>query len=419
MSDVAARAVERRYLVLTVLRWLPTGLLIPVMVLLLTERGFSLGAIGAIGAVQGRHRVRAGAADRWPRRRPGSPPGAGGRHRCRSHRGRGLRVRPHGLAARGRAPAGGRLPGAGERTAQRLVRRCRARGRSPDRHRARAQPRHRRAGHCDRRRRPGRRWACGARSCAGRRGVGRAAGAGRGAPRRRDRCATAVDDRGAPAGGLVRGAHVGGRRAVRRTRGRHHAAVVACAAVPGARRGAVGLRHDRVRDSAAAAARRGRRRCRPGGRAAGTDQFGGVDRVGARRRGRAVDHAPAGLRGLGGRAADRAGRDGRGDGPRGRPGRCGGRVPRDLLGARRVEPGAPGAAARPGRPGAPRDGAVGQLDDEPVGRRGGRHRAGAAGRHDRPDAGHGGRAVVLALAAPLYWPAIRAERGVRAAVAGG
>lgn len=53
MSDVAARAVERRYLVLTVLRWLPTGLLIPVMVLLLTERGFSLGVIGAIGAVQG------------------------------------------------------------------------------------------------------------------------------------------------------------------------------------------------------------------------------------------------------------------------------------------------------------------------------------------------------------------------------
>jgi len=53
VSDVAARAVERRYLVLTVLRWLPTGLLIPVTVLLLTERGFSLGAIGAIGAVQG------------------------------------------------------------------------------------------------------------------------------------------------------------------------------------------------------------------------------------------------------------------------------------------------------------------------------------------------------------------------------
>lgn len=53
MTGVQARLVERRFLVLRALRWLPTGLLIPVMVLLMVERGFSLAQIGLIGAAQG------------------------------------------------------------------------------------------------------------------------------------------------------------------------------------------------------------------------------------------------------------------------------------------------------------------------------------------------------------------------------
>ena len=53
MTTVQARSVEHRFLVLRALRWFPTGLMIPVMVLLMTERGFSLAEIGLIGAAQG------------------------------------------------------------------------------------------------------------------------------------------------------------------------------------------------------------------------------------------------------------------------------------------------------------------------------------------------------------------------------
>ena len=53
MSTARARGIERRFLVLRALRWLPTGLLVPVMVLLMLERGFSLAQIGLIGAAQG------------------------------------------------------------------------------------------------------------------------------------------------------------------------------------------------------------------------------------------------------------------------------------------------------------------------------------------------------------------------------
>lgn len=45
--------VRRRFLLLRGLRWLSTGLLIPVTVLLLLDRGFSLGQIGLITAAQG------------------------------------------------------------------------------------------------------------------------------------------------------------------------------------------------------------------------------------------------------------------------------------------------------------------------------------------------------------------------------
>ena len=45
--------VRRRFLVLRGLRWLPTGLMIPVLVLLLLERGLSLGQLGLAFAAQG------------------------------------------------------------------------------------------------------------------------------------------------------------------------------------------------------------------------------------------------------------------------------------------------------------------------------------------------------------------------------
>jgi len=53
VTAAQARSVQRRFLVLRALRWVPAGLTIPVMVLLMTERGFSLAEIGLIGAAQG------------------------------------------------------------------------------------------------------------------------------------------------------------------------------------------------------------------------------------------------------------------------------------------------------------------------------------------------------------------------------
>lgn len=53
MSVEDARRIRRRFLVLRALRWLPTGLLIPVTTLLLIERGFSLAEIGVVHAAQG------------------------------------------------------------------------------------------------------------------------------------------------------------------------------------------------------------------------------------------------------------------------------------------------------------------------------------------------------------------------------
>jgi predicted GNAT family acetyltransferase/MFS family permease len=46
-------AVARRFAVLTALRWLPTGLLMPILVVLKQERGLSLGQVGMVFAVQG------------------------------------------------------------------------------------------------------------------------------------------------------------------------------------------------------------------------------------------------------------------------------------------------------------------------------------------------------------------------------
>ena len=58
MTPTAAAALDahearRRFLLLRGLRWLPTGLLIPVLVLLLLERGLTLGQIGLVTAAQG------------------------------------------------------------------------------------------------------------------------------------------------------------------------------------------------------------------------------------------------------------------------------------------------------------------------------------------------------------------------------
>ena len=53
MSVLGARSARRRFLVLIALRWLPTGLLIPVTVLLALSRGLSLTEIGLIFSIQG------------------------------------------------------------------------------------------------------------------------------------------------------------------------------------------------------------------------------------------------------------------------------------------------------------------------------------------------------------------------------
>jgi MFS family permease len=53
MTALDARSARRRYLILIGLRWLPTGLLIPVTVLLALSRGLSLTEIGLIFSIQG------------------------------------------------------------------------------------------------------------------------------------------------------------------------------------------------------------------------------------------------------------------------------------------------------------------------------------------------------------------------------
>jgi MFS family permease len=53
VNDLDGRTARRRYLILIALRWLPTGLLIPVTVLLALSRGLSLTEIGLIFSIQG------------------------------------------------------------------------------------------------------------------------------------------------------------------------------------------------------------------------------------------------------------------------------------------------------------------------------------------------------------------------------
>ncbi len=51
MTTLDVAAVTRRFVILTALRWLPTGLLVPILVLLFTSRGFSLTQYAAIATV--------------------------------------------------------------------------------------------------------------------------------------------------------------------------------------------------------------------------------------------------------------------------------------------------------------------------------------------------------------------------------
>jgi len=53
VGAVAVARARRRYVVLTALRWFPTGVTVPVLVLLLTRRGLSLGQVGAVLALYG------------------------------------------------------------------------------------------------------------------------------------------------------------------------------------------------------------------------------------------------------------------------------------------------------------------------------------------------------------------------------
>lgn len=71
---MTAGGIRRRFLILRGFRWLPTGLAIPVLVLLLVDRGFSLGQIGLATAAQGLlvlvlELPTGGLADTWGRRR--------------------------------------------------------------------------------------------------------------------------------------------------------------------------------------------------------------------------------------------------------------------------------------------------------------------------------------------------------------
>ena len=53
MTALTASAATRRFLILTGLRWIPPGLVFPVLVMLPLSRGLSLSQLGMAAAVQG------------------------------------------------------------------------------------------------------------------------------------------------------------------------------------------------------------------------------------------------------------------------------------------------------------------------------------------------------------------------------
>ena len=76
MSALTATQARRRFLLLLGLRWLPVGLLIPVLVLLPLERGLTLAAVRARRRRPGHRGAGPGAADRRAVRRARPPAGA-------------------------------------------------------------------------------------------------------------------------------------------------------------------------------------------------------------------------------------------------------------------------------------------------------------------------------------------------------
>jgi MFS family permease len=53
MTPLDAKSAQRRFLVLTGMRWLPVGFMVPVLVLLMVDRGLSLAEVGLAAAAQG------------------------------------------------------------------------------------------------------------------------------------------------------------------------------------------------------------------------------------------------------------------------------------------------------------------------------------------------------------------------------
>jgi hypothetical protein len=68
-EDLSLGELRRRFVALTALRWFPTGLAVPVTVLLMGQRGLSLAAIGSVLAAYSVVTRRPGAPHRRPGRR--------------------------------------------------------------------------------------------------------------------------------------------------------------------------------------------------------------------------------------------------------------------------------------------------------------------------------------------------------------
>ena len=90
-TELDPRTARRRYLLLTALRWLPTGFTIPIYVLLPLSRGLSLTEIGLVFSVQGLVVLALELPDRRSLQFPGPTTGAHPRERRRA----GLARRPH------------------------------------------------------------------------------------------------------------------------------------------------------------------------------------------------------------------------------------------------------------------------------------------------------------------------------------